>query len=773
MTAKVKRRNKRSETRARYHIRLEAERRGWNVRHWDNGGDFLEENEILASLGDVGLGLDRPDFLIALNGDPIMVVEAKNNLSLINLAIKEAVEYADTINSDGKYKIKIAVGAAGDDDDGFAVEVRFFDGSAWAELKSHGYALTNIPSRKEVELAVSAGDATTSVSIPTTSEFISSAIEISELLRLAKVEAPLRPKVIGALTLALYNSDVNPSSENILEEINAHVDEAINLASRIEVSKKKRLIENLILTGSDYDRLEPFARRIILSLKKLNIRSVIQTDADFLGMFYEAFLRYGYDNNALGIVFTPRHITKFCIDLVRLNSTDKVIDIASGTGGFLVSSFDDMMQKAKSEATKDSIKKSIYGYDTNPTIWALASLNMFFRGDGKSNIEFGNSLDESSKDKIAGKFDKAFLNPPFSQEGEPERRFIDAALDALKPEGMAVVLVKAGIFCDEDHADWRKNLLKSHSLIGIISMPDDLFYPTAAPTSIVILQAHIPQSQTENIFISRIFNDGYVKLKGKRVETTGSQLEAVKHSFHDFIDKVVNPSDVAHTIAASLIAGGEDWSPQKWLPQPEIDDLTLNNFQREVYKSIYQAAVEFPELSEIALDDFGGEWSTLPPLPLNTRMPLDHFFTISNGSSSGEKNYIEGHLPYISSGDPNNSIVRLIEPIESEVFISGGITITAFGRASLQPWPFMARGNGGSAVRVLTPKFAMTKRDMAWFVAQINLQRWRFFYGRMAIKGRLKELYVDSPENSLNDNIDILGNLQKISKDVEKYSDIG
>lgn len=53
-----------------------------------------------------------------------------------------------------------------------------------------------------------------------------------------------------------------------------------------------------------------------------------------------------YDNNALGIVFTPRHITKFCAELIDAKSTDKVVDLACGTGGFLVAAFDRMMSGA-------------------------------------------------------------------------------------------------------------------------------------------------------------------------------------------------------------------------------------------------------------------------------------------------------------------------------------------------------------------------------------------------------------------------------------------
>ena len=55
----------------------------------------------------------------------------------------------------------------------------------------------------------------------------------------------------------------------------------------------------------------------------------------------------------------------------------------------------------------------------------------------------------------------------------------------------------------------------------------------------------------------------------------------------------------------------------------------------------------------------------------------------------------------------------------------------------------MARGNGGSAVRVLVPRYAMAAEELLWFASQINSQRWRFFYARMAIKSRLERLEVD------------------------------
>lgn len=87
----------------------------------------------------------------------------------------------------------------------------------------------------------------------------------------------------------------------------------------------------------------------------------------------------------------------------------------------------------------------------------------------------------------------------------------------------------------------------------------------------------------------------------------------------------------------------------------------------------------------------------------------------------------------------------MIDADSDEIFPGGGLTVTAFGLACIQPWPFAARGNGGSSVRVLLPRYNMSFRELLWFAAQINAQRWRIFYARMAIKGRLARLLVRTP----------------------------
>jgi len=731
-----------------------AKKRGWNVSHVAASGDCLEENEILAHFPDIGLGLDKPDFLFCLSGEPAVVVEAKNDAGKLEVALSEAVQYAEQINRTGRYRVDVAVGAAGEQDAGFTVEVRYLADGAWVPLTALGFELTSFPAKRECELALAADDGTTSVTVPASQEFIDAAVELSAILRGAKVEAPLRPKVIGAIVMAMYGGQVDVTPALALGSVNDLAGSVIAEAVDIPDAKKKQLGEALLLSGADFDRLAPSIGRVVSILRRLNVRAVVHTDTDFLGMFYEAFLRYGYDNNALGIVFTPRHITRFCVSLTTPTIADRIIDVASGTGGFLVAAFDKMLEQASRRGPEAiaKVKASLTGFDTNPTVWALAMVNMFLRGDGKSNLELGSCLSKDNRACVRRSFTRAYLNPPFSQDGEPERDFLDAAMDALEPGGLLAAVVYAGIFADDDHKAWRREFLRRHTLVGMISLPEDLFYPTAAPTSVVVARAHSPHKPTSNAIMARVWNDGFEKLKNRRIERPGSQLPVI----HDVFSRVSRgdtpDSPLATLVAGQSLAEGAEWSPQQWLPQPDPEEGELESLQADVVLQVFRAVAHYPALSDEALHDFGDAWDALPPLSCGTKGELTDFFDVKSGKSTGERNYADGATAYVSSGDATNSIIRLVTPLPGEVFESGGLTVTAFGMCALQPWPFLARGNGGSAVRVLVPKYNMSLRELVWFAAQVNLQRWRFFYARMSIKSRLQRLVVESPPQSLPDN---------------------
>lgn len=762
---------KRAESRCRYLVRNIATQKGWDIRHPQKGGQFLEEQEIEDYFNDSGLGKTKPDFLVCKNYKPIIVVEAKNEKTKIDNAINEATDYADAINQHGTYHVNIAVGVAGEEDNGYLFVTKFYNGTEWVELSARGYKLTSFPSVSEVDNAIITNNGTTEVSLPNVSDYITTAIELSSILRSAKIEPSLRPKVLGAVITALYQGEIDLTEGNELNSINKLVKTAINSTDHFEENKKRQLIDTLKMSEADYARLAPKMGKIIYILKMLNIKSILQTDTDFLGLLYEAFIRYGYDNNSLGIVFTPRHITKFCAELIDVNASDKVIDIACGSGGFLVASFDKMLSTHTEMGIPfNVIREALYGFDTNPTVWALAALNMFFRGDGKSHIENASCFETNSVNSIKDRFTKALLNPPFSQEEELERDFIDVAMKSLQTLGLMAVVVKSGIFADDDNALWRGTFLKEHTLLGMISLPGDLFYPTAVDTTIMIAKAKRPQEVTDKVFMAKIWNDGYKKLKGKRVETAGSQLDEVLQEFRKFQKGEATSSKLVTVISAEeVLKEGAEFCPEQYLPQPEFPEEEQERYREDIVKSILRTTVSIDDIADEVLTDFP-QLSGLPELPYGESDVIEKFFYVKGGKSSGEGNYNDGSCPYVSSGDPLNSIIRLVGDVAGEVFEQGAITVTCFGRASVQPWRFMARGNGGSAVRVLIPKYKMSFSELVWFAAQINMQRWRFFYGRMAILKRLKRIKLVAPEKQLVDGDKSIA--EKVAELSQKVNDI-
>lgn len=761
----VRRAETRAEARCRYVIRKIAAQKGWNVKHPQTGGDFLEEQEISAYFKGLGLGLSKPDFLLCLKDYPEVVVEAKNDIRKIDDAVNEAMGYAETVNAAGKYKITIAVGAAGEEDRGYLFRSMCLTNGKWVPLTSSGIELTSFPSVAEVEGALLTRNGTTEVSIPQVSEFISAAIEMSRLLRRAKIEPSVRPKVLGAVITAMYWGEIDLTPGHEISSINKLVKSAILSTDHFSESKKKQLIDTLKMLPADFDRLSSEVARIVHLLKSLNIRSVMRSGTDFLGIFYEAFIRYGYDNNSLGIVFTPRHITRFCADLLSIDARDRVIDIACGSGGFLVASFDRMVDSVGALGIPmNTVRESLYGFDTNPTVWALSALNMFFRGDGKSHIENRSCFDEDSRAGVRGRFTKALLNPPFSQDDEPERDFINAAMDTLQTGGRLAVVVKSGIFADEENASWRGDFLRRHTIKAMISLPGDLFYPTAVDTTVMVAEAGRPQQESDLVFLAKVWNDGFRKLKGKRVEAQGSQLPEVLSKFRSFLSGRGIKSQLATVVSARQIMEiGAEFSPEKYLPQPLVSEEERRQAQNQIVDSILKTSVCIDDIAEEVIATFPSSGS-LPPLPYGRQGRLQDFFVVGNGKSAGESNYIAGTCPYVSSGDPQNSIVRMVEDEDGEVFSDGGLTVTCFGCAAVQPWRFMARGNGGSSVRVLLPKYHMSFAELSWFAAQINLQRWRFFYGRMAIKKRLVDLEVSAPPTRIADSESIHAKIERMAR---------
>lgn len=266
-----------------------------------------------------------------------------------------------------------------------------------------------------------------------------------------------------------------------------------------------------------------------------NINSNNWNGEDVMGIFFNEFNRYkGKSEN--GQVFTPDNITSLMYRILEINCDDVVFDGACGSGAFLVKAMSNMIKEAggiNSNKTKSILTKQLYGIEWDSQIYALACANMLIHKDGKSNLE---QLDTRYEDAYkwinSKKITKVLMNPPY----EAKYGCIDIITNVLNA-------VPRGIDCAFILPDKKLNkvkkafkILKEHSLLKIIKLPEKTFFNEAITTSIFIFKAGVPQNNKE-IFTCYIEDDGLETVKNQGRQDTKGKWKGIEDYWVEIIKK--------------------------------------------------------------------------------------------------------------------------------------------------------------------------------------------------------------------------------------------
>ena len=238
---------------------------------------------------------------------------------------------------------------------------------------------------------------------------------------------------------------------------------------------------------------------------------------------YSEFLKYALgDGKEIGIVLTPPYITKLMAELLDINRNSRVMDLAVGSAGFLISAMQQMIEDAEKAygkgTTKTNIKineikkEQLLGIELNAEMFTLAATNMILRGDGSSNIKKGSSFNTPKELYEEFKADRVLLNPPFSYE-ENGMPFIEFGLNNMEKGGLGAIIIQDSVGSGKAEKT-NKKILKNHTLIASIKMPQDLFIPMAGvQTSIYIFKAKHPHDYKVPVKFIDFRNDGYKRTK--------------------------------------------------------------------------------------------------------------------------------------------------------------------------------------------------------------------------------------------------------------------
>lgn len=359
---------------------------------------------------------------------------------------------------------------------------------------------------------------------------------------------------------------------------------------RDEITNNEKEVSTLIKEKSSINK------QIFVYIYKYIFHKIneFNSSLDVMGEMYSEFLQYALgDGKDLGIVLTPPYITSLMCKLIDINEDDRVMDLATGTSGFLVAAMNQMIDLsvnkygAGTTATKRKIKeiksKGLLGIELNSELFTLASTNMILRGDGSSNILQKNTFE--TEDEIFDNFcpNKILLNPPFSYE-ENGMPFIEYGLRRIK-SGLGAIIIQDSAGSGKA-IKTNKEILKHNTLLASIKMPPDLFTPMATvQTSIYIFEANKPHDFEKPVKFIDFKNDGYKRTKRKLQEVSNPTQR-----YNDII-KIFKSGKLTKTdmwnldeiyIEDLISDSGKDWNFEQHIKLG--NSVTRDKFKRGVGK---------------------------------------------------------------------------------------------------------------------------------------------------------------------------------------------
>ena len=402
----------------------------------------------------------------------------------------------------------------------------------------------------------------------------------------AKLSEAQKPLLVSGILIALRaghfrSGYTDANAEDLPQFLFDAIKQQINRA-KMPQTKKEHVIQpysfitaHTSLSQVIKGRSKSTLQEIISDIDRLVYPFVsIHNDFDVIGQFYAEFLRYAGGDASLGIVLTPRHVAELFVEIANLNTSSVVLDTCAGTGSFLISSMMDMCKKANTNEDEERIKKiGLVGIENQPKMFALAASNMILRGDGKANLYQGSCFDK----KIVSKVKKhrpsvGMINPPYAQKGEGlhELNFIDQMLECLIDGGTGIAIVPMS--CAIQAHPMKDILLKKHTLIAVMSMPNDLFHPVGCVPCIMVFKAKIPHDSNPHhkTWFAYWKDDGFKKIKHKGRMDVEQTWEDTKRKW---LSGFFNKDSVPGLSVSARVEANEEWCAEAYM---ETDYSRIN-----------------------------------------------------------------------------------------------------------------------------------------------------------------------------------------------------
>ena len=334
-------------------------------------------------------------------------------------------------------------------------------------------------------------------------------------------------KLLGAVKDTLEDCNIPMEKVNIMMDNFRTLEQIEVLVSGIADQKGNiiypvREVLDAIHIGSINNKGE----RIVNSKLRGILEGTIQIDGlnlDVMGNFYNEFITQGnkIGDAKNGFVLTPRHICELFAELGDVNKDTKILDICFGTGGCLIAGMKKAVEDANgdAEAIRNIKEHNIYGVELNGDRFTYGCVNMLLRGGGQDNLEQGDCFNDNIKQLMKSKgCEVGFINPPYALPTS-ELLFVENMLDCLVKDGRGIAILPMSCATNKNsnYTAIKERILSKHTLEAVLSMPEQLFYPSSSViTCVMVFKAHRPHSK--KTWFANCKDDGLVidrKSKGR------------------------------------------------------------------------------------------------------------------------------------------------------------------------------------------------------------------------------------------------------------------
>ena len=314
-------------------------------------------------------------------------------------------------------------------------------------------------------------------------------------------------------------------------------------------------------------------------VSRLQDISLLRTRKDAVGDAFEVFIGPSLRGEK-GQFFTPRAVVRLCVQMLDPVHTERVLDPASGTGGFLVVALEhvgnDIREHGRGlpeaeiqKRTSAVASENFFGIDKESDLAKVCKAYLAIIGDGRGDVFCADSLADPKtwgaalRKKISlGSFDVVLTNPPFgakipikskallqqydlgfrwnknrktgdwtktetvTNKQTPQVLFIERCLQLLKPGGRMAIVLPEGLFGNPSDGYIFKYVFSKAKVLAVVSCPHETFQPgTHIKTSVLFLEKTVPRGDYD-IFMAIARKAGHDK-NGKviyRIDDSGHAI---------------------------------------------------------------------------------------------------------------------------------------------------------------------------------------------------------------------------------------------------------